>query len=79
MAWSDFIEFAYSTAHGAVVHALAQLLSHYPTMDLQRVVTGYARGIDATKIARLEDEVEEPAKRLARVIDLFGEGGSSTQ
>ena len=43
------------------------------------MVTGYARGIDAMKIARLEDEAEEPAKRLAGDIDLFGEGGSSTQ
>ena len=41
------------------------------------MVTGYARGTDADKIARLEDEVEEPAKRLAEDVELFGEGGSS--
>ena len=40
------------------------------------MVTGYAHEIDATKIARLEDETEEPAKRLARDVNLFGEGGS---
>ena len=40
------------------------------------MVTGYACGTDATKIARLEDKVEELAKRLARDIDLFGEGGA---
>ena len=34
MAWLDFKEFACSTAHGAVVHALAQLRSHYPIVDL---------------------------------------------
>ena len=34
---------------------------------------------DATKIAKLEDEAEEPAKRLAGDVDLFGEGGSGTQ
>ena len=41
------------------------------------MVTGYAQGMDAEKIARLEDDVEEPAKRLAEDVDLFGEGGSS--
>ena len=39
------------------------------------MVTGYAHGIDATKITRLEDKVEESAKRLARDVDLFDEGG----
>ena len=42
IVWSDFKEFAHSAAHGVVVHALAQLRSHYPLVDLQRVVTGYA-------------------------------------
>ena len=78
MAWSDFKEFTRSATHGAVVHVLAQLWSHYPSMDLQRVVTGYARGTNVTKIARLEDEAKEPAKRLAGDINLFGEGGSNT-
>ena len=58
MAWSDFKEFAHSATNGAVVHALAQLRSHYPVVDLQWVVTSYARGTDAMKIARLEDEEE---------------------
>jgi len=43
------------------------------------VVTGYAHEIDATKIARLQDEMEEPAKRLAGDINLFDEGGNNTQ
>ena len=76
MAWSDFKEFACSATHGAIVHALAQLRSHYPVVDLQHMVTSYAYGIDATKITRLEDEAEEPTKRLARDVDLFDEGGS---
>ena len=41
------------------------------------MATGYAQGTDAEKIARLEDDEEEPAKRLAEDVDLFGEGGSS--
>jgi len=46
-------------------------------VDLQRVVTGYARGIDANKIARQEDKAKEPAKRLAEDVKLFGEGGNN--
>ena len=34
IVWSDFKEFAHSAAHGVVVHALAQLRSHYPVVDL---------------------------------------------
>jgi hypothetical protein len=30
------------------------------------------------KIARLEDEAEETAKRLVGDVDLFGKGGCST-
>ena len=65
--------------HGAIVYALAQLKSHYPLVDLQWVVTGYAQGMNADKITKLEDDVEEPAKRLAEDVKLFGEGESSAQ
>ena len=40
------------------------------------MVTGYARGTDAAKITKLEDEAKEPGKKLASDIDLFGEGGA---
>jgi len=33
--------------------------------------------MDVEKIARLEDDVEEPAKRLAKDVELLSEGGSS--
>jgi hypothetical protein len=46
-AWSNFREFARSVAHGAMIHALAQLRSHYPMVDMQQVATGYAQGTDA--------------------------------
>ena len=42
MVWSDLKEFARSTTHGAIVHALAQLRSYYPAVDLQLAVTDYA-------------------------------------
>ena len=76
MAWADFKEFTHSAAHGTVVHALTQLRSHYPLVDLRWVATGYTQGTNAEKIARLEDDVEEPVKRLAEDIKLFGEGGA---
>ena len=41
------------------------------------MATGYAQGTDAEKIARLEDDAEEPTKSLAEDVELFGEGGSS--
>jgi hypothetical protein len=75
--WSNFRKFARCVAHGDVIHALAQLRSHYPTVDLQRVATGYAQGTDAQKITKLEEEVEEPAKRLAKDVELFGNGEGS--
>ena len=34
IAWEDFKEFARSTAHGAIIHALTPLWSHYPLVDL---------------------------------------------
>ena len=76
--WMNYKEFGHSTAHGAIVHALAQLRSHYPSVDLQQVVTRYTQGTNVEKIARLEDDAEEPAKRLAEDVELFVEGDSST-
>ena len=78
MAWVDFKEFARSATHGAVIHILMQLQSHYPLVDLRRVATGYAQGTDAEKIAMLEDGAEEPVKGLAEDVKLFSEGWSST-
>ena len=42
--WSDFKEFTRSAAHGAVVHALAVLRSHYPSIKPEVVMTGFAEG-----------------------------------
>ena len=38
---------------------------------------GYAQGMNTEKTARLEDDAEEPAKRLAEDVELFVEGESS--
>jgi len=34
IAWADFKEFARSTVYEAIVHALVQLWSHYPSVYL---------------------------------------------
>ena len=75
----DFKEFVRSTTHGAVIHVLTQLKSHYPSVDLQQVATGYAQGTNADKITKLEDDVEEPTKWLAEDVELFGEWESSAR
>ena len=47
--------------------------SHYPTIDLQAIGAGFARGTGAMKQQQLEDEVEDTTKKLAGDVDLFGE------
>ena len=47
--------------------------SHYPTIDLQAIGAGFAKGMGATEHQQLEDEVEDAAKKLAGDVDLFGE------
>ena len=41
------------------------------------MATGYAQGTNTEKIARLEYDAEEPAKRLVEDVKLCSEGGSS--
>ena len=41
------------------------------------MATGYAQGTNADKITKLEDDIEEPAKRLVKDVELFGEWESS--
>jgi len=41
------------------------------------VATRYTQGTNTEKIARLEYDAEEPAKRLAKDVELFVEGESS--
>ena len=34
IAWADFKVFTHSATHGAIIHALTQLRSYYPLVDL---------------------------------------------
>ena len=72
--WMDFKEFIHNTAHGAIIHVLTVLQSHYPLVKPEVIMTGFAQGTNTQKVTKLEDEAEEVAAKLARDIDLFGEG-----
>ena len=73
VAWENFKSFNHDTTITAVTHALAVVQSHYPTIDLQAIGAGFAKGMGATEHQQLEDEVEDAAKKLAGDVDLFGE------
>ena len=80
-AWESFKGFNRDVVASATTHVLAMVRSHYPTTDLQAMGGGYAEGLSDAKTQRLEDEVEDAAKKLVGNIDLFGEmdGGGEAQ
>ena len=71
--WENFKGFNHDAAISVVMHALAVVWSHYPTINLQAIGAGFARGTGATKQEQLKDEVEDAVKKLAVDVDLFGE------
>ena len=72
-AWENFKSFNHNAIVTAITHALAVVRSHYPTIDLQSIGAGFAKGIGEAEHQQLEDEVEDAAKKLAGDIDLFCE------
>ena len=58
---------------------LAVVRSHYPSVKLEVVGTGFARGTSLEKITKLEDKAEEAVVKLAGDVDLFGEEGNNTE
>ena len=71
--WENFKGFNRDAVVFVMVHALAVVWSHYPTINLQAIGARFARGTSAMKEEQLKDEVENGAKRLAGDVDLFGE------
>ena len=69
----NFKSFNYDATITAITHALAVIWSHNPTIDLQAIGAGFARGMGAMEHQQLEDEVEDMAKKLADNVDLFDE------
>ena len=76
-AWESFKSFNRDVVVSAATHALAVVRSHYPAIDLEAIGGGYAEGLSEAETQRLEDEVEDTAKKLAGDIDLFGETDGS--
>ena len=77
MAWESFKSFNRDAVVTAATHALAVVRSHYPATDLEAIGGGYAEGLSEAETQRLEDEVEDAAKKLADDIYLFGETDGS--
>ena len=71
--WENFKSFNRNTIVTAATHALAVVRSHYPAIDLQAIGGRFAEGLSEVETQQLEDELEDAAKKLADVIDLFGE------
>lgn len=72
-AWENFKTFNRDAIMTVATHVLAVVRSHYPTIDLQSIGGGFAKGLSDAGTQQLEDEVEDAAKMLASNIDLFGE------
>jgi len=48
-AWENFKGFNRDAAVSVVMHALAVVRSHYPTINLRAIGAGFARGMGETK------------------------------
>ena len=77
MPWESFKSFNRSAVVTAATHALAVVRSHYLDTDLEAIGGRYAKGLSEAETQRLEDEVEDAAKKLAGDIYLFGENDGS--
>ena len=76
-AWESFKSFNRDAVVTDATHALAVVRSHYPATDLEVIGGGYAEGLSEAETQRLEDEVEDMAKKLAGDIYMFGETDGS--
>ena len=72
-AWENFKIFNRDAIMTIATHVLMVVRSHYPTIDLQSIGGGFAKGLSDAETQQLEDEVEDVAKKLAGDIDMFGE------
>ena len=76
-AWENFKIFNRDAIMTVATHVLAVVRSHYPTIDVQSIGGSFAEGLSDAETQKLEDEVEDAAKKLASDIDLFGETDGS--
>ena len=56
--WENFKSFNRDAIVTAVAHALTVVWSHYPTIDLQAIGAGFARGTDTTEHQHLFSEMD---------------------
>lgn len=78
-ALSSFKQYTRGVACSTAGHALAVVRSLYPSVRLDVIDGGYARGVSDAQITALNEEVEESAMRLADDLDMFGEQDNREQ
>lgn len=72
-AWMHFKQYTYDTTCATVGHVLAVVRSLYPSIKLEVVNTGFARGVSGAQVMVLGQEAKESVIKLADDLDLFGE------
>ena len=53
--WENFDSFNRDAIVSVATHALAVVRSHYPTIDLQAIGSGFAKGLSNAETQQLED------------------------
>lgn len=76
-SFDHFKEFMCDVARSAAGHVLAVVKSLYPRVNLEMISEGFAQGVSDVKIPALQEEVSEPAVKLADDLDLFGDKGDA--
>lgn len=72
-SWGCSKQFTYGVACAAAGNALVVVRLLYPSIRMEVVNTGIARGLSDAQIVAMEQAVEESAMKLADDLDLFSE------
>lgn len=71
-ALTRFKEFTHGIACSTAGHALVVVRSLYPSVKLEVVNMGFARGTTVARTDKLEEKVEESTIKLGDDLNLFG-------
>lgn len=74
-----FKEFTRGTASSATSHTLAVVRSLYPSVELDVIDGGFARGTTEAQIEALDGEATESVTKLAYDLNLFGDEGNRAE
>lgn len=79
VSFERFREFTRGITCSAAGHALAVVRSLYPSVRLEAIDIGFARGMSDARIDEHEEEASESAIKLAEDLNLFGERENRVQ